>query len=255
MKTVIVLPISRSEFLAPLFASLEFLECDPQDTAILCIVDGSVQLYVEARNLCNHSKFGQRLCVQFPAGAPVRKFNIEGRRQRIAEIHNFAKQHITNAKYIFMLEDDTIVPNNTLEKLLNDYSLHPFAGVISGVELGRWGVTYAGIWKADDVYEPKEIRSLSIGTGTEEVDATGFYACLTKAEIYMAHDFKPFEHNDLGPDVDYGIELRRQGYKNYVNWGVQCIHKREDMDISIKTHPVQQVTFNKTDRGWKQRIG
>ena len=86
MKTVIVLPISRSEFLAPLFASLEFLECDPQDTAILCIVDGSVQLYVEARNLCNHSKFGQRLCVQFPAGAPVRKFNIEGLATEITKL-------------------------------------------------------------------------------------------------------------------------------------------------------------------------
>jgi hypothetical protein len=41
--------------------------------------------------------------------------------------------------------------------MLQHYATYPYAGFTSGVQLGRWRATHLGVWKVDDVYEPREI--------------------------------------------------------------------------------------------------
>lgn len=250
--TTIVLPISRIQYLDQIFACLEYLECNAEQTNLLGIVDGDINLYEIARNKIELSKFNDRLCVQYKAKDKLKNYDIMHRRRRISDIHNFAKQYIQKSEYIFCMEDDTTFRPHTLEKLRHDYSTLPFAGMIQGYALGRHGIPHFGSWNFDEIYEPRCIVSQNKGKDIQETDAGGLYCTLTKAETYMAHTFEPF-HDGLGPDVNYGIELRRQGYKNYTDWTLPCIHHTKDGDIIPNQNISQQVQFIKTEHRWRQK--
>lgn len=251
-EVTIVIPISRSDYAEKLFHSLEMLTCNREKTNLLTYVDGDWRLFEKIRNMTIQSKFNERLCVQRNKGLP-QVGSVPMRRKRIADIHNELVQLLNKADYLFFIEDDTLVPSNALEKLLRGYATYPYAGFISGIELGRWGFPHLGAWKVDDVYEPKTITSIPKGTDYESVDAAGFYCFLTKFDTYKNHTFKLFE-DVLGPDVDFGITLRQQGLLNYVDHSIQCAHLSKDGPITLtNTEPVQ-VQFEKAatiNRGTK----
>ena len=250
---IIVLPVSRKDYLPGVFTALEMMECDREKVSLLVMVDGDMDLFIEARNRTMESKFNQKLCVQFKSKHKLKHYDILGRRMRISDIHNQAKQHMWESEFVFGVEDDTIIPSHSLKKLLQDYWMYPYAGFIQGIELGRWGVPYAGAWKANDVYEPTEITSVvPLASGVSEVDAGGFYCFLTKMKTYEAHEFKPFDNNNLGPDVDFGIALRAQGMMNYTDWDVSCLHRTKDKDITLLNTTPKTVVFKKNDHRWRQ---
>lgn len=90
MKTTIVLPVSRAEFLHKVFTSLENLNCARGSTRLLVYVDGDADLFMAARNFTEQSKFVIRLCVQGGVPGPRRDFSINLRRRRIAAV----RQHV-----------------------------------------------------------------------------------------------------------------------------------------------------------------
>jgi hypothetical protein len=243
----IIMPVSRIDYLDQIFARLEILECDKEQTNLLTYVDGDWTLFEKTRNLTVNSKFKERLCVYRKKGLP-NVGSVIRRRKRIADIHNEVKEYLKKSEYYFLLEDDTIFPLDTLKVLLNNYSLYPFAGFISGIELGRWGFTHIGAWKVNDIYNPTEITSVPMDEGLQEVDAAGLYCCLTKN--YFNYTFEPFD-SVFGPDVSFGLWLRRQGLKNYIHYGLKCTHLTKKEPISFKNTPVIQVQFTKEDDSWK----
>jgi hypothetical protein len=267
--TTIILPISRDQHLLKVFASLELLECDRERTSLLAFVDGEADLFLTARNLVEQSKFGERLCVQGDVPGPRREFSINTRRRRIAAIHNEIHELIKPCDYVFLIEDDGVLPPDALSRLLTDYLAHPYAGFIEGVELGRWGIPYVGAWRADDVYDMQRLESVLPHTAevvdgamrpvgvvpdrvVEEIDAGGLYAALTKYEHYLRHEFRPYEGCTFGPDIEWGIALRQEGYRNYLDWSVAVEHCRPD-GTSVNTWattPVQ-MRFSKVASGWK----
>lgn len=251
----IVMPVSRDTYLKKIFNTLENLDTEKYIVNILCIVDGNANLFTTVRNYVEGSKFDQRLTVQFKSKHTLKHFDVMARRMRIADIHNEIKKHIKQAEYIFGIEDDTIIPRNALVKLMKAYLDNPHAGMIEGVELGRWGVPYVGAWKCDDIYNPSQFKSLKPKDGIEEIDAGGFYCFMTKAEVYMAHTFAAY-HGLLGPDVNYGMWLRQQGYMNYIHWGVQCIHKHKGGDIDLSNTEAAQIEFTYSDQSnrWLQKV-
>lgn len=249
----IILPISRHEYLDTVFAGLEFLDISMQEVNLLTIVDGDVSLYEKARNYVELSKFNERLCVQYKTKDKKKNYDMNHRRLRIANIHNYAKQYIQKSDYIFCIEDDTTFQPDTLKRLIKNYTILPFAGFIQGLQVGRWGINHYGVWKADSIYDISSITSMLRGDGLVECDAGGLYCMMTKAEIYMAHNFQPFNGGDLGPDVDYGIELRKQGYKNYTDWQIPCNHHVKDGIIEPYATDIQQVKFIKVDNRFRQK--
>lgn len=250
MQTTVMLLVSRETFLEEVFKSLEDLRCNVRETALLVIVNGEADLFVKTRNLCEMSKYPERLCLQVKPKTKVRQFDIGGRRKRISALHNFAKDYI-NTEYVFGVEDDTIVPFYALE-MLGQYMTDE-VGMVEGVEMGRWGVPYIGAWKADDINEPTELVSLPMDEGLVEIDAGGFYCFITRSKYYKAHDFKPFD-GGLGPDVDYSMALRRQGLKNYALFDVECIHKQPDHEIKFGVTIPRQVKMFKKGEQWRQNI-
>ena len=200
------------------------------------------------------SKFADRQYIQGDLPGPLRDFSINTRRRRIAAIHNEIHKLIKPCEYVFLIEDDGALPPDALSRLLADYKAHPYAGFIEGAELGRWGSPMIGAWRADDVYEPSVIETVlsarpellndagrAIGCVPEEIDAGGLYCVLAKYEHYLRHECRPFDADALGPDFNWGIELRQQGYKNYVDYSVAVGHCKPD-GTSIhprSTNPVQ----------------
>lgn len=257
-KVTIVLTVSRKLVLERLFASLELMTCDRRRTSLLVVVDGNMELFLKCRNLVNESKFEQRLAIQYKTDKKLLKYNKLARRRRIADIRNQSKEYMWDSEYVMGLEDDTIAPQGALKRLLRAYTTKPYAGFIEGLELGRWGLPYIGAWQVDDIYEPKDVRSITM-PGVEErtelieIDAGGFYCYLTKHEEYIRHEYKPFEDgSQFGPDVDYGLSLRRKGLMNYIDVNIVCDHYDEKSRlINPTTTPVTPVRLMRDKAGWR----
>ncbi len=258
-KTVtIFMPISRDNWLETIFARLELLECDRASVNLFCVVDGDFALYEKVANFVANSKFNTRETLWFKSKNKLKYYDYVMRRVRIADIHNKAKELMPKADLIFEIEDDTLIRTSALKKLLGTYMWYPQAGLVTGVQLGRHGIPSVGAYRFDDVYKPTVAKSAMPPTGTlqfmtEAIDAAGFYCYLTRYELFTDHEFKPFERNSFGPDVNYGIELRRQGYDNYINWEVTTIHKTVNRgDISlVSSEPFPLVLSNSSGR-WRQ---
>lgn len=256
MVVTIILPFSRPEYLNKIFHCLERLDVGRAEVNLITITDGSNELFVDVRNRTEDSKFSNRLAVQFTDKSPIKQYDLLNRRRRIANIHNELKQYIGKTDYIMGLEDDTLFPADTLKRLLNDLNFNPYAGVIQGTELGRHGLLHIGAWEVDDVYEPTAIASLDGSKeshGTVEVDTGGMFCFLTKAKNYLEHNFKTFGNNDFGPDFDWTLALRQQGFKNYNNFDIRCTHKSPGGDLSINTNQPVKIKFVKNNQGrWRQ---
>lgn len=257
-KTVtIVLLISRQEYLHQVFAYLELMDCDNDNTNLIAIVDGDDRLFIDARNKVELSKFASRLCVKYVSDDKLVPNVIHARRLRIASIHNQLKTYIGKCDYIFGIEDDTLVPKYALKNLLNDYTLNPYAGFIEGVELGRWGVYYVGAWKFDDIYKTTKVTSMMPSGDSpllQEIDAGGFYCFMTRRDTYINHEFDTFENNTFGPDVNFGASLRKQGYMNYIDWSIDCIHRNKDKSISYPKMKPEKIEFVKKQNIWSYSV-
>lgn len=256
MQTItIILPVSREQHLLRVFASLELLECDRERTNLLVYVDGDEALHEVTANLVDQSKFTDRVCVRGDIPGPRKEFSINTRRRRIAAIHNEIHKLIKPSEYVFLIEDDGVLPANALSRLMADYLAHPHAGFIEGVELGRWGIPHVGAWRADDVYDTKRLESAMPGAGLEEIDAGGLYATLMRYDLYRKHEFKSYEGDAFGPDIAMGIELRRLGYQCFVDWTVLVDHLRPDgTSMHPKTITPVQMRFVNEGRYWHGNI-
>jgi hypothetical protein len=251
MVTTIIIPVSRPDFLHRIFAQLELMDCDPANTHIVVYIDGNMQLYEVASNLVRESRFANKKCIFRRKGLP-NVGSVRGRRRRIADIHNELKGIVDHCDMVFLLEDDTLFPTNVMTKLLKTYSEHPYAGFVSAIEIGRWGFEMIGAWKVDDVYRTTKLVTIPLGQSIEEVDAAGLYCCMMKYDVYQKHKFEPFG-DVLGPDVNMGLWLRQQGYKNYVDHSIRCKHLTKRGEITVEKATIVQVEIMKTDSGWSQR--
>lgn len=238
----IILPVSRRDFLERVVTKLELLQCYAPETNILALVDGDDRLFIRTRNLINGCKFNKRLVVKAKLPGDPPRFDTLTRRRRICAIHNQAKTLVEhNDGYVFLVEDDTVFGSLTLERLLKVANSNRAFGMGIGVELARWGVPYVGAWTADDVYEPKVLKSVpNINPVPEDypptrVDAGGMYCALVKTNLYKEHHFHC--ENGLGPDVNFGIELRQMGYENFLVWQVPCVHYNNEAGKEVKITP------------------
>lgn len=226
---------------------LDFLECDRDHTNLLVYVDGDLQLYEVARNLTTASNFREKLCIYRRKGLP-NVGSVIRRRERIAAIHNEIKDLINPCSYVFMIEDDTLFPYSTLKQMLTAYTEHPHAGLVSAIELGRWGFLHIGAWTVNDIYNVTQITSIDKPKKKQRIDAAGFYCCLTKYTYYKQHIFRPYM-DVLGPDVDYGLSLRTQGLINFV-LPIECVHMDKREDITFNDADIVKIELNRVNNDW-----
>ena len=234
MKITTILPISRKKYLDKIIESLLSQTYQPDN--LIVIYDGVDSDYLEVRNKIVELPYNVLFMMSNNTGIA---HTIHERRQHIVNIHNQFREAIQDCDWIFSIEDDGVLTNNALELLLRtayeeEYNGHR-VGMVTGVELGRWGIPYVGAWKVDDVTNTTEITSLENMTPKnehQEIDACGLYCALINAEYYKKHHF--FTNNGLGPDVNLGLYLRQQGFKNYIDWEVPVTHLTLDRNKEIE---------------------
>jgi GT2 family glycosyltransferase len=175
------------------------------------------------------------------------------RRQRIADMHNEMKKFINKCDYVFLVEDDTLLPKDALTKLLQGFEKYPDAGFISGVQVGRWGIRLCGIWKVDNAIDPEIIESELPQEGIQEIDAAGFYCCLVKKNNYIEHNFEPYQ-KILGPDFNFGLYLRKKGLKNYVDWSINTTHVTKKEILTVENTDIQKIVFFRDSGQWGQTV-
>jgi hypothetical protein len=240
----IVLLVSRDFLLDRLFARLDELQL-PIKTNLLALVDGNGKLFLKTRNLVSKSKFNQTLCVH----AFNKENQLRGqsqRRQRIADLHNIAQDHLIACDYVLMLEDDGLPPVDTIKRLYDLHTKYPDAGFVSGAEVGRWLSPYIGGWVFEPVNEPKHLTSV-VQNGVQEVTSAGFYACLTKH--YKRYKFAPSPN--WGPDIEWGLKLSQDGFKNYIDTDLIIDHYNGDKVINPTTKTVKQVRLKNIKGVWR----
>lgn len=244
-KIAVVLPISRAENLERVLAPIQ----SKYSMSLLAIVDGDINLRNKVSQVLSESDLIYEIVYLNNKKGPLH--DISSRRLRICEIHNEAKKHI-DSDFVFGVEDDTVIPEGTIDTLVENYGQFKNIGLIEGVEMGRWGLPYVGAWRFDNVENPSLISSILPKTGLEEIDGSGFYCFLVKAELYKNHDFGLYENNLLGPDVEFSVSLRKQGLQNYINWDIDCIHISNNEISLANTRPkIVQFVYSKT---WRQVI-
>lgn len=251
----IILPISRTDYLRPVFNCLAELE-KPEDTELLIITDGDESLTRAVDRRLDSINF-KRIRVASFGDKPEE--HIHQRRYRIAAIHNKAKRFINyQSEYVFLIEDDTTYPSNTLTKMLEVIKLSSDYAFVEGVELGRHATKYIGAWHCDDVFEPVHILSTmpTYENAIEAIDAGGLYCCLVDADEYREHTFGPFVKEDikgLSSDLNFGLWLRRKGRMCLLDWSIHCDHIGDKGSVNLgNTKPVQ-VVFEKVANRWEGR--
>lgn len=233
MKITTVLPVSRTQYLDRVLDSLQNQTYLPHNLVV--VFDGHDSEYLTVRNkIVQLEGFDEKLVVL--SNSLEQAHSIPDRRRHIANIHNQMGELIADCDWVFAIEDDGILPPDALEKLVKNAEKLEDVGVVSGVELGRWGIPYVGAWRVDDVFEPKKVYSLdnkALEGGVEELDGCGMFCALVRADCYKSHPF--FATNGLGPDVNLGIYIRQQGYKNYIDWSIHVTHltNRHGEEIEI----------------------
>lgn len=252
----IVLPISRTDYLKPVFDCLNALE-RPADTELLIITDGDKTLERAVDKRLESINYKRIQVISF-GDTPAE--NINDRRYRISAIHNKAKNFISkNSDYILTIEDDMAYPKNTLTKLQAIFDNNDTARFAQGVALGRHNTPYVGAWAADNIDEPTKITSLMPlqQKPLEIISAGGLYCALIDANEYRNHTFEPYDKfgkNGLSCDVNMGISIRQKGFLCYMDWSIQCDHIGDKGSVNLgNTKPVQLV-FNKTDSWRCERV-
>lgn len=253
MKITTILPVSRIKYLDRVLDSL--LKQTVKIENLIVVFDGSEYEFLHVRNKIAELDIENTICV--PSQHTKQAFTIAERRWHIVRIHNQLRDLIGDCDWVFSVEDDGILPENALERLVDGLGHYENVGMITGVELGRWGIPYVGAWRVDNIDNPTTVTSLesSVNSGTaEEIDGCGLYCALIRGDEYKAHTFDT--RNGLGPDVNLGLFLRQKGYINYINWDIPVTHLTQWMNKEIEipaTNDARVVKLTLSRNGiWRQ---
>ena len=231
--------LSRQWYLEDIADSYKKLDTTNIDMKLTIIVDdinikkADIEYYFEG---CNPKIF-------YTENEQIPEGNIAARRSRIAEIFNFARKYPTDTEYILTIEDDTIMPSDGLQKLLNLDN----DGLRSGVQMGRHAIKMLGLWHI----KPGQYQTLPYSTGIEKIDACGLYFCLIPADIWKSTPFVYDAESPVGPDVLYGETLHY--YDHLADLTIKCGHMQQHQTI-WPDESCQQITFIKQPEYWEPVI-
>lgn len=210
---------TRLEMVHRWFNDLESTDLAPETTSLAFIIDcNEPKIYKRLIDRINDSGFSRYLILR-NYDHEVAAAHIPRRRQRIAEIHEQSKSLIANFgnEWVLGLEDDTVFTDLNVSRWWLKARADQ-VGLVSGYQAGRWHNKIIGVWDTDDPNNPTEAWTMLPGKDFEEIDAVGFYGYLTRAQYYLEHNYHTELYEPWGPDVNYGLYLRRMGLKNYVDW-------------------------------------
>lgn len=246
----IFIPITRRDRINDIVQIVSCLDTNDCEVSILSIIDNSDISPLQLVDKCRRAGIRYPIkTVSTNRDAPG-EFNPGMRRARITEVFNMVKENVKSQRFLFVFEDDCEIKPDYLQRLLALYLQYPSAGFVSGVQVGRWGYRMLGCWKCDNPAGPQKLCTLPYKSekGIEEADACGFYCMLTRFDLFskVTHVY-----GDFGPDVFYGLQLRKMGYTNYIDRSIEVGHAVNG-GILYPDEKVVSLEYFKTQNGWKR---
>ena len=183
---------------------------------------------------------------------------IEARRAKIAQNHKILHEKVFDFRYeydyIIQIEGDSVLKEGTFARLIGNLDQVPAdqLGYISGIQVGRHGIYAIGAWHFNDDQTEYESVNHKVKDGIIEVDATGFYCLIAPIKSWLMGNCYYYDER-WGPDVNWGLSLKEQGYHIYVDMGLEIGHQSTNGVIGLDNINLCQVKFKKTNGQWKYK--
>lgn len=227
---------------------------DPALTNLCIIVDGDQQLIANTIKKFAEKHSYRSFHVKVNTDWHPNEVRLAIRRARVAEVHNQSKDLIakTDGDLIVGLEDDTVFDRNPNWLLELITSMADDVGFIEGIQMGRWGANMVGVWQFDDIHKPRQVKTLlppDDGIARQEITGGGFYGYVTRRHLYLDHDYYTSTSQPWGPDVNYGVWVRQQGYKCYADWTIVFGHNDYNRTLYPDDRGVRlaQIVYTKNE--------
>lgn len=224
----------------------------PENTNLAFIVDID-EPFIHNKLKRYAEEYGYRACeIIRNSDHHPNEVRVSARRLRIADMKNQSKKLVAklDGDIVVSLEDDTVFDLDCFCRLIKPLLEDARVGFVQGVQCGRWGVKMIGAWRVDDVNHPKHAETVQAKgkSGYEQIDAGGFYGYATRKELYLGHDYYSSSAQPYGPDVNYGLYVRQQGYQCIIDWDTVFGHNDHNV-ILYPDDSVTKITFTKNITG------
>lgn len=179
---------------------------------------------------------------------------LRERRRRISSNHSKLKEFVEmqcKTDFVWQLESDSVVEPDCLERLINLYQKleDKNIGYVSGIQMGRHGLKCVGAWRFK---QDGSFRSLNVNAkGIQTVDGSGFYCLLAKRDVWLKGEAS-WNGEPYGPDVAFGLSLRKLGYNIYMDMANWIGHKTEK--TILWPNSGVNVEFYQSGDKWKYKV-
>jgi hypothetical protein len=185
-------PFTRRWAIDRWLENLAAVEHWPDRTNLCFIVDGDEPYVSKALQRFADEKGYRNFQIKNNYGWAANETRLSIRRQRVAEIHEQAKDLISkcDGDIVIGLEDDTVFDRlGSFERLYRPFmhsNGHSQIGFVEGVQMGRWGAQMIGAWLANDEQKPTYIETLlpAPNHGYQEITGGGWYGYATRAAYF-----------------------------------------------------------------------
>ena len=174
------------------------------------------------------------------------------RRQRIIDNWHLILTEI-RGDIVLASEDDSLPDRDAYTKLLDTLESEK-ADFVQGNIIGRWGARICPAWRVGEkdgrpvvVWNEEEKKS-----GLSNIQGVGWYCFVAPADIVRKYAMVVDDTLPLGPDVRFGYQLYRNGFKILHRWDVKVEHFGQDFTYypgKIQTEQKMWIKDNETWRG------
>lgn len=262
LKILIVVPLTRRWAIEMQMKQLSALNTTSLDCELLIYIDNkeiSVANVIDTADRYELPK-SYSLRVRSSNKQPATEVRIYARRDRIrdmlGEVQNEIRKIEKQFDMLFMIEDDTMIEPNALQRLVADHRELVLAGVkvgfIEGAQVGRHGVRMIGAWRCDDLENPTEMSTIPFNSKAlfEKIDGGGLYCFLTSMNLFLDHVF--YWHDEcFSVDVTYGLELRKKGHTNIIDWSVVAGHADQNGRVLVPNENCTVAQYKKINDVWQ----
>jgi glycosyltransferase involved in cell wall biosynthesis len=172
------------------------------------------------------------------------------RRQRIVDNWHII---LTNMKGDILLasEDDSLPQSDAYTRLLKVMEDEK-ADFVQGNIIGRWNAKICPAWRILEkkgspylVWNEKEQES-----GLTEIQGCGWYCFVSPADVVRKYQMYVDNITPLGPDLSFGYQLSKNGFKLLHCWDVKVEHFAEQFNLVIGRDETEQKMWVKDGEKW-----
>lgn len=251
----IFMPITRAWRVDAIAQMLAKLDTTGYHCTLLVCIDSTEITEHYVRNAFEKWEVPFNYRIIHTGAQPAGEVRMATRRDHIRDMLNFSKGHIReDSDMVFMVEDDTDITASALRDLMSNFAHLETAGIkvglIEGVQVGRHGYRMIGAWRCNDLENPTVMETIPFTRKylLEKIDGGGLYCFVTPTHLFKSHEF--YWHDEcFAPDVTYGIELRKQGYENFIDWSVTAGHVQRDLSTLVANENCVVVRYEKQPEG------